>query len=199
MFNDATSFEFDNTEKSVTVSADADCVVSGKTSATEAGSYAISVALPSTAYYQWADGSTEAAKTLVWSIVDNSKQEAAEKAAADAEAKAKAAEEKAAAQMAQDLDINTANKVVKCKKGKKKLAKAAKTSKVKVSGAQGAVTFAKVVKGSSKKLTISNDGKIAVKKGTKKGSYKIKVKATAAASGSYKATSSTVVITVVVK
>ena len=203
---DATSFEFDNTEKSVTVSADADCVVSGKTSATEAGSYAISVALPSTAYYQWADESTEAAKTLVWSIVDNSKQEAAEKAAADAEAKAKAAEKaaadaeaNAAAQMAQDLDINTANKVVKCKKGKKKLAKAAKTSKVKVSGAQGAVTFAKVVKGSSKKLTVSNDGKITVKKGTKKGSYKIKVKATAAASGSYKATSSTVVITVVVK
>lgn len=66
--------------------------------------------------------------------------------------------------------------VKKAKLKKKKL-----TMKViTVKKAQGTVTFQKVKKGSSKKLEVNKKtGKITIKKGTQKGTYKMKVKITA--------------------
>ncbi|MBR3158788.1 MAG: BspA family leucine-rich repeat surface protein [Atopobiaceae bacterium] len=66
--------------------------------------------------------------------------------------------------------------------------------------AQGKVTYARVAKGSAKCLTIDKKtGKVTVKKGTKAGTYKIKVKVQAAGSKNYKAGSKTVICKVVVK
>ena len=130
-----------------------------------------------------------------------------EMASAIQAAKEQAAKEQAAAvaaakksQMAQNLAINTSTKTVKCPKGKKKLTKAKKTTKIAVTGAKGALSYAKV-SGSSKLSVVkgTNGFNVKVKKGTKKGTYKIKVKAKAAASGNYKATTATVTITVFVK
>ena len=98
---------------------------------------------------------------------------------------------------AQKLKIAKAAKTVKAKKLKKN---AQVTSKVKVTGAKTAVTYAKVKKGSDKRLTINKKtGKITVKKGTKKGTYKIKIKVTAKATATYKAASATATIKVKVK
>ena len=186
-----TSFLFDGTEKKLDIAENDAYTVEGTVSATESGAYAARISLNK--YYTWPDGSTDDIY-IGWAIAPKSySQDDLDKAKADAEKAAKAS------QFAQGLNIDTSNKVVKCKKGKKKLVKAVKTKKVKVTGAKGKVSYAKVAKGSSKKLGIAKGGKITVKKGTKKGSYKIKVKVTAAAQGDYKATSATVTITVVVK
>lgn len=65
--------------------------------------------------------------------------------------------------------------------------------------AQGAVTYAKA-SGSSSRLSIAkNSGKITVKKGTKKGTYKIKVKVTASGNANYASRSRTVTVKVRVK
>ena len=82
----------------------------------------------------------------------------------------------------------------------KKTAKKAQATKklVKVSKAKGAVTFAK--KSGSKNLSINKKtGKVKVKKGTKAGSYSMKVKVRAAGNGNYKATVKTVTVKVKVK
>lgn len=69
---------------------------------------------------------------------------------------------------------------------------------IKATKAKGKVTYAKVAKGSSKRLTVNaKTGKITVKKGTKRGSYKIKVKVTANGNKYFKSKSQ--VVTVVVK
>lgn len=69
-----------------------------------------------------------------------------------------------------------------------------------VKKAQGTVTYARVKKGSSAKLSVNKKtGKITVKKGTKKGTYKIKVKVTAKGNARYKAASKTVTAKVKVK
>ncbi|MDO4805798.1 MAG: MBG domain-containing protein [Coriobacteriales bacterium] len=69
---------------------------------------------------------------------------------------------------------------------------------VTVSKAQGKVTYAKA--GGSAVLTINkNTGKVTVKKGTKKGTYSIKIKVTAAGNGNYKAATKTVTGKVVVR
>ncbi|MBE6029085.1 MAG: hypothetical protein E7226_02910 [Clostridiales bacterium] len=95
----------------------------------------------------------------------------------------------------QKLTMSTAKKTVKFKKLKKK---AQQTSKVAVSGAKTKVTYAKV--SGSKKLSINKTtGKIKVAKKTKKGTYKITVKATAAKSTNYKAATVTKTIKVKVK
>lgn len=99
----------------------------------------------------------------------------------------------------QKLKVSTAAKTVKAKALKKK---AQSTTKVAVSGAKGKVTYVKVAKGSSKKLTINKKtGKIKVAKKTKKGTYKIKVKVkvTADKTKNYKAATVTKTIKVVVK
>ncbi len=66
-----------------------------------------------------------------------------------------------------------------------------------VSKAQGKVTFKK--SSGNKKITVSKAGKITVKKGLKKGTYKVKIKVTAAGNASYKAKSKTVTVTIKVK
>lgn len=80
----------------------------------------------------------------------------------------------------------------------KKLKKKKQTVKALIiKNAQGTVTYAKVKKGSSAKLTINKKtGKITVKKGTKKGTYKIKIKITAKGNAKYLAGSKTVTVKV---
>lgn len=95
----------------------------------------------------------------------------------------------------QKLKVSTAKKTVKAKKLKKKKVT---TSKVKVKGAKGKVTYKKV--SGSKKLKISKKtGKITVAKKTKKGTYKIKVKVKAASTTNYKSATKTATIKVRVK
>ena len=67
-----------------------------------------------------------------------------------------------------------------------------------VSKAQGKVTYKKS-SGNSKISVNSKTGKITVKKGLKKGSYKIKVKVKAAGNATYKAKTKTVTLTIKVK
>lgn len=66
-----------------------------------------------------------------------------------------------------------------------------------VSKAKGSVTFKKT-KGTSK-IKVSKKGVITVKKGLKKGTYKIKVKVTAKGNSSYKAGSKTATVTIKVQ
>ena len=66
-----------------------------------------------------------------------------------------------------------------------------------VSKAQGKLTYKK--SGGNKKITVSAEGKLTVKKGLKKGTYKVKVKVTAAGNKNYKAGSKTATVTVKVK
>ena len=73
-----------------------------------------------------------------------------------------------------------------------KLAKA-----ITVKNAKGAVTFKK--SSGNKKITVAKNGKITVKKGLKKGTYKVKVKVTAAGNKEYKAAVKTVTVTIKVK
>ena len=101
------------------------------------------------------------------------------------------------AKKAQTLKVTAKKKTVKASKLKKK-ARAFKLITVK--GAKGKVTYKKVAKGSSKKLSVNKKtGKITVKKGTKKGTYKLKAKVTAAATAKYKKATKTVTVTVKVK
>lgn len=86
----------------------------------------------------------------------------------------------------QNMTVTAKAKTVKKKKVKKKKQKV--KGAIKVTGAVGKVTYKKIKKGSSKKLSInSKTGVITVKKGTKKGKYKIKVQITAAGNADYKA------------
>jgi hypothetical protein len=87
-------------------------------------------------------------------------------------------------------------KKVNAKKTKKSTVKIKKA--IKVSKAQGKVTYTKL--SGSKKLKINKKtGTITVKKGTKKGTYKIKVKVTAKGNSTYKAGSKTVIVRIKVK
>ena len=98
----------------------------------------------------------------------------------------------------QNMIITAKNKTVKKKSVKKKKKKIKGTIKVK--GAVGKVTYKKIAKGSSKKLSInSKTGVITVKKGTKKGKYKIKVKITAAGNSQYQNASKTAIVVIKVK
>ena len=63
--------------------------------------------------------------------------------------------------------------------------------------AQGTVTYTKVAKGSSSRLSINKKtGAITVKKGTKRGTYKIKVRVRAAGNAKYKARTRTLTVKV---
>ncbi|MEE3334469.1 MAG: carbohydrate-binding domain-containing protein [Ruminococcus sp.] len=87
-------------------------------------------------------------------------------------------------------------KKVNAKKTKKSKVKVKKA--IKVSKAQGKVTYTKL--SGSKKLSINKKtGTITVKKGTKKGTYKIKVKVYAKGNSSYNAKSKTVTVKIKVK
>ena len=112
-----------------------------------------------------------------------------------------------------DNHMGTATATFKINKAAQKMtatakAKTVKASKVKkakqtvapitVKNAQGTVTYKKA--GGSAKLTVNaKTGKVTVKKGTKKGTYKCKVKVTAKGNTNYNALSKTVTVTVKVK
>lgn len=86
--------------------------------------------------------------------------------------------------------------VKKAKLKKKKLT----VKVITVKKAQGTVTFQKVKKGSSKKLEVNKKtGKITIKKGTQKGTYKMKVKITAKGNDRYLSGSRTVTVTVKIR
>lgn len=80
--------------------------------------------------------------------------------------------------------------------------KASKTIKrsaaVSVSSAKGTVTYAKT-SGNSKITVNKKTGNLTIKKGLAKGTYKVKIKVTAAGSANYKSASKTVTVTVKVK
>ena len=103
--------------------------------------------------------------------------------------------------LAQKVSIKTTKKTVKQKTLKKK---AVKVAPLTVKGAKGIVTY-RVTGGnakSKKALKLNNkNGRVTVKKKTKKGKYIIKVKVSAAASanGQYNTFTKTVAVTVVVK
>ena len=96
---------------------------------------------------------------------------------------------------ANPMTVKTTTKTVKAKK----LKKAKRTVKaITVKKAKGTVTYTKA--GGSKKLTVNKKtGKITVKKGTKKGTYKVKVKVKAAGTSKYLAVSRTVTVKIKVK
>ncbi|MBQ9061811.1 MAG: hypothetical protein IJ121_03135 [Eubacterium sp.] len=84
-------------------------------------------------------------------------------------------------------------------KTKKQTIKAAKAFKI--AGAQGNVTY-KVKKydnKAKKKIKVSKTGKITVKKGLKKGTYKIKVNVTAAGNANYMPLTKTVTVKIKIK
>ena len=95
------------------------------------------------------------------------------------------------------MAVKAVAKTVKAKKVKKKKQAVAGCVKF-TKKAQGKVTYKKV--SGAKKLSINaKTGKITVKKGTKKGTYKIKVRVTAAGSANYKAATKTLTLKVRVK
>ena len=82
---------------------------------------------------------------------------------------------------------------------KKQIIKAKKAFKI--TGAKGKVTFkvAKYDKKAKKKIKVSKTGKITVKKGLKKGTYKLKVAVTAAGNANYMPAVKTVTLKVQVR
>ena len=160
------------------VASGADYTLSGTVKATNAGSYTAKAALKinDNYTYKWSDGTT-AAKTIKWTI---------NKAANTLKIKAKTA---------------TVKGSTKGKKGTlKKTKKLAVTKVIKfTSKGQGAKTYVK--KSGNKKITIAKKtGKVTVKKGLKKGTYKVKVKVKAAGNANYKASKvKTVTFKVIVK
>jgi hypothetical protein len=96
--------------------------------------------------------------------------------------------------------VNKASQKVKSITPAKKSVKAGKSFKLKANttgDANAKVTFKKT--SGSKQITVSKSGKVKVKKGTKKGTYTIKVKATKAATKNYKKASKSQTIKVTVK
>ena len=90
----------------------------------------------------------------------------------------------------------TASDVTKSYKVKTLKAKKA-TFKLSAKAKAGKISYKKVSSG--KKITVSKNGTVTVAKGLKKGTYKVKVKVTAASSTNYKAASKTMTVTVKVK
>ncbi len=88
-------------------------------------------------------------------------------------------------------------KTVKYKTVKKKSIVFARKDAITIKNAKGKVTFKKA-KG-NKKIAVSGAGKITVKKGLKKGTYKVKVNVKAAGTSSYKAATKTVTVSIIVK
>ena len=104
---------------------------------------------------------------------------------------------KAPQKKANTLSVKGKTVKVKFAKLKKKKQTIAINKAMTVSNAQGAVTYAKA--SGNKKITVAKNGKITVKKGLKKGSYKVKIKVTAAGNDEYNAAVKTVTVTIKVK
>lgn len=101
------------------------------------------------------------------------------------------------AKKAQPLKVTARKPSVRYSRTRKRTIKIKKAVKF-VKTAKGKVTYKKT--GGSKKLTISKKtGTITVKKGTKKGTYKIRIKISASGDSKYKAGSRTVTVKVKVK
>lgn len=95
------------------------------------------------------------------------------------------------------LTVKSKKVTVKYSKLRKKNQLIAQKNAFSVNQAKGKVTYKKT--SGNKKIAVSSAGKITVKKGLKKGTYKIKVKITAAGNSMYKSAAKTVKITVIVK
>ena len=102
-----------------------------------------------------------------------------------------------AAKKKQTIKAKLTTKTIKASKLKKK--KQTIKNAITVINGYGAITYSRVSSGSSKALTINKKGVITVKKKTKKGTYKLKVKITAAGDGTYKSATKTVTVKVNVK
>ena len=139
--------------------------LTGTTNATNAGSYTAKAALKTddNYTYKWSDDTTEA-KTIIWTITP---------AANPLKIKAKTA---------------TVKGSTKGKKGTLKKTKTLAVTKVIkfISKGQGTKTYVK--KSGNPKIKIAKTtGKVTVKKGLKKGTYKVKVKVKAKGNSNYKA------------
>ncbi|MBQ3904349.1 MAG: hypothetical protein II744_05175, partial [Eubacterium sp.] len=86
---------------------------------------------------------------------------------------------------------------VKYSKLKKRNLIISRKSAVSIKNAQGVLSYKKA-KG-NKKITVSKGGKITVKKGHKKGKYKVKIKVTATGNQTYKPITKTVTVIIKVK
>lgn len=95
------------------------------------------------------------------------------------------------------IKVKAKTVTLKYSKVKKKSQKVAAKTAFTVSSAQGKVTYKKV--SGNKKITVAKNGKITVKKKLKKGTYKVKVKVTAAGNANYAAGSKTVTVKIKVK
>ena len=96
----------------------------------------------------------------------------------------------------QSITVTPARKTYKAKKLRKK---AAAFKAVTVKGSKGKLSYSSKASGKSKKVLKFKGGKITVKKGTKKGTYKMAVTVNAAATAEYNAFSKKVTVTVKVK
>ena len=95
-------------------------------------------------------------------------------------------------QKSNPMKLKVVKKSIKAKKVAKKKVSVKKA--LVVTGAKGSVTIKKT--GGSKRLTITKSGVVTVKKGTKKGSYKIRVKVSTGGTGVYKKATKTVTVKV---
>ena len=102
-----------------------------------------------------------------------------------------------ATKTANPMTVKTKKAAVKFAKLKKKNQKIAAKKIFTITGAQGTVTFKK--KSGPKKITISKTGKVTVKKGLKRGTYKLKVNVTAAGTDRYLPVTKTVKVKIRVK
>ena len=99
---------------------------------------------------------------------------------------------------ANTLNVKGLTATVKYKKVKKAAQQVALSKVIKLTDAgQGTKTYAKV--SGNKKITIAKSGKVTVKKKLKKGTYKVKVKVTAAGNATYGAVTKTVTFKIKVK
>ena len=104
----------------------------------------------------------------------------------------------AAIQIANPLKVTVKKLTLKYKTLKKKKLILKKAKAFTIKNAQGKVTFKKI--SGNKKITINKKtGRITVKKGLKKGTYRLKVKVIAAGNSKYKAGSKTITLKIKVK
>ena len=145
--------------------------LSGTVKATKAGNYTAKAALKTNADYtcKWADGTT-AVKTVKWKINKANNP----------------------------LVLKPKNAAVKYSKLKNKNLTLAVTKVIKFTGkGKGKMTYAKI-SGSKKIIIKKTTGKVTVKKGLKKGKYKIRIRVKASGNANYKA-SAWKVVTVIIK
>lgn len=99
----------------------------------------------------------------------------------------------------QPLTVKGKTITVKYSKVKKAKQNISQAKAFTISNNQGKVTFEKIDAGSSAKLTVGKGGKITLKKKAAKGTYKIKVKVTAAGNKNYKKGSKKATVKIIVK